>query len=126
MILTDARKLPLIYQRPWVEKKEEPLIYQKPWVGEEEEPLISAEKLSKEVTMVNNEWYKEKWATDLMGQIATSVFGPKTQEPPPTTSTIAEKPKTALGLQMGDWVVPVTAIGVVAVVVFVVFLLLRR
>lgn len=65
---------------------------------------------------INMDWIKEDWATDLMKDIAVSVFAPKPKE---TT-----QPATALGggITFGDWVIPVTVIAVVAVILIFVFL----
>jgi len=64
---------------------------------------------------INMDWIKEEWATDLMKDIAKSVFAPTPKEQPVTS------PQLAGGITFGDWVIPVSIIAVVVVVLLFVF-----
>lgn len=67
-------------------------------------------------------WLKEEnWATDLFSEVVKGwLIKPKETE--------VISPQTGVGYKMefGDWVIPVTIIGVVGVVVLVLFLSLKR
>ena len=65
---------------------------------------------------IEMDWIKEPWATDLMKDIAVSIFAPKPKETTEPTTTLGG------GITFGDWVIPVTVIAVVAVVLVFVFL----
>lgn len=64
---------------------------------------------------INMEWVKEEWATDLMKDIAVSVFAPKPKETSPVS------PQLGAGITFGDWVIPVSIIAVIAVILLFVF-----
>lgn len=64
---------------------------------------------------INMDWIKEEWATDLMKDIAKDIFAPKPKE------QVITSPQLAGGVTFGDWVIPVTVLGVVAVVLLFVF-----
>lgn len=74
--------------------------------------------------MENDVWYKEKWATDLMGVIAKEVF--KTPIAAPVVSPQQPVKTTDLGakIEFGDWAPVVMIISIVAVILL--FLFLRR
>ena len=74
--------------------------------------------------MENNEWYKEPWVTDLMGQIAGQVF--KTPVETPVVSPQQLDKRTDLGakIEFGDWTIVVTIISIVALIL--VFFFLRQ
>ena len=66
-------------------------------------------------------WYQEKWATDLIKDIAVGIFGPKPKE-----ETEPFAPELAGGVTFGDWVIPVTVgVAIVLILLFVVFFGLR-
>ena len=96
-------------------------------------PLIHPEKLEPDVTLrsqpveekiMENEWYKEEWATDLMGTIASVVF--KQPAEAPVVSPQAPAKTTDLGakIEFGDWTIVVTIISIVALIL--VFLFLKK
>jgi len=74
--------------------------------------------------MENDVWYKEKWATDLMGTIAGQIF--KTPVETPVVSPQEPAKPTALGakIEFGDWAPVVMIISIVALILL--FLFLRR
>jgi len=65
---------------------------------------------------------EENWATDLFTDIVKGWLAPKPKETEPIS------PQVGVGYKMefGDWVVPVTVIGVVGVIVLVLFFSLKR
>jgi len=71
---------------------------------------------------MENEWYKEKWATDLMAQVADAVF----KKPVETSVASPQQPKapTDLGakIEFGDWTLVVSIISIVALVLLFFFL----
>ncbi|MBA7612633.1 hypothetical protein ES703_19869 [subsurface metagenome] len=73
---------------------------------------------------MENVWYKEEWATELMGVVAGSIFA----EPEPSLYAGYQLPpiKTGLGFkaEFGDWAPVVMVIGIVALILL--FLFLRR
>ncbi len=71
--------------------------------------------------MENDVWYKEKWATDLMGTIASSIFAK-----PVETPVVSPQQPTDLGakIEFGDWAPVVMIISIVALILL--FLFLRR
>jgi len=73
---------------------------------------------------MENEWYKEEWATDLMGIIAGQVF--KTPVETPVVSPQEPAKATALGakIEFGDWTLVVSIISIVALILL--FFFLRR
>jgi hypothetical protein len=70
--------------------------------------------------MENNAWYKEKWATDLMGIIAGEVFKAPVEAP------IVSPQQPAVGAEpgLGGYAPVVMIISVVALILL--FLFLRR
>lgn len=70
--------------------------------------------------MENGVWYKEKWATDLMGTIAESVFAK------PVAAPVVSPQQPALGakIEFGDYAPVVMIISIVALILL--FLFLRR
>jgi len=64
---------------------------------------------------INMDWIKEEWATDLMKDIAVSVFAPKPKEQPVTS------PQLGGQISFGDWIIPVSIIAVVVVVLLFVW-----
>lgn len=72
--------------------------------------------------MENNEWYNEKWATDLMGIIAGQVF--KTPVETPVVSPQQPAKRTDLGatIEFGDWTLVVSIISIVALILLFFFL----
>ena len=71
--------------------------------------------------MENDAWYKEKWATDLMGQIAGQIF-----KAPVAAPVVSPQQPTDLGakIEFGDWAPVVMIISIVALILL--FLFLRR
>ena len=67
--------------------------------------------------VINMDWIKEEWATDLMKDIAVEWLAPKPKESLPSS------PQLAGGVTFGDWIIPVSIIGVVAVILLFVFVL---
>jgi len=69
------------------------------------------------------DWLKEEnWATDLMADIVKGWLAPKPIESEPVSPQVGQ---VGYKMEFGDWVIPVTAIGVVGVVVLVLFLALK-
>lgn len=64
---------------------------------------------------INMDWIKEEWATDLMKEIAIDFFAPKPKEEAITS------PQLAGSISYADWVIPVSIIGVIAVVLLFFF-----
>ncbi len=67
--------------------------------------------------VINMEWIKEEWATDLMRDIAKDFFAPKPKE------QAVVSPQLAGSISYADWIIPVSAIGVVAVILLFIFVL---
>lgn len=68
-------------------------------------------------------WLKEEnWATDLFADVVKGWLAPKPGEVEPVSPQVGE---VGYKMEFGDWVLPVTAIGVVGVVVLVLWLAIK-
>ena len=77
---------------------------------------------------MENAWYEEKWATDLMGAIASSVFAEPTEARVDTQGVekaLADlRAKTALGVapEFGKWAPVIAVISIIALTLLFFFL----
>ena len=68
--------------------------------------------------MENDAWYKEKWATDLMGIIAKEVFKKPAEEP----IISPQSPDLGAKFEAGDWTVAIVVVSIVALILLFFFL----
>ena len=71
---------------------------------------------------MENEWYKEKWATDLMAQLAGSIFAKPAQAPVLSPQQPAKTTDLGAKIEFGDWTIVVTIISIVALILLFLFL----
>lgn len=68
--------------------------------------------------MENDAWYKEKWATDLMGQIASSFFAKPVEAP----VVSPQQPVVGAAPELGKWTPVIVAVCIIALILLFFFL----
>ncbi|KKM05563.1 hypothetical protein LCGC14_1752800 [marine sediment metagenome] len=71
---------------------------------------------------MENEWYNEKWATDLMGIIAGEVFKKPVETPVVSPQQPAKTTDLGATIEFGDWTLVVSIISIVALILLFFFL----
>lgn len=127
-ILEWLRKRPA--KEPW--REERLYIAQPQWQnGAISGPLIHPEKLEPDVTLrpqpveekiMENEWYKEEWATDFMGTIARVIFKQPAEAPVVSPQQPVKTTDLGAKIEFGDWTIVVTIISIVALILLFLFL----